>query len=175
MGHDSLVPRFSLASSPPNLPPGHRPSDWIERLAESVPGKTVFVPPNFIPDWQGAGTRGKCAVSPIQSRWETSCNRRLGQHCADLGAGTGQPLTTPLRHDDAVETAESSQDGKLVVMASVDDTAKVWDTETGKALNEPPREDSSVVSAQFTSDGNRIVTACNNGRPGCGTQGAGSL
>ena len=38
-----------------------------------------------------------------------------------------------LKHDDQVESAEFSPDGKSIVTASYDKTARVWDAQTGQA------------------------------------------
>jgi len=40
---------------------------------------------------------------------------------------TGHPLTEPLRHEEDVLSASFSPDGKRVVTASFDNTARVWD------------------------------------------------
>jgi hypothetical protein len=42
-------------------------------------------------------------------------------------AGTGKPLTGPLKHQDRVQTAVFSPDGNRIVTASEDQTARVWD------------------------------------------------
>src|SRR5262249_31412915 len=76
-------------------------------------------------------------------------------------------------HQDALWTATFSRDGRRVVTASEDMTARVWDVETGQTifvLRRPDPEASSdasdavghvdaVLSAKFSNDGNRIVTA----------------
>ena len=82
-------------------------------------------------------------------------------------AQTGQPLTEPLKHDldplytnrlHMVCSAEFSQDGKRVVTASRDGTARVWDAQTGQPVGQSFKHDGNVFSAQFSSDGGRVVT-----------------
>jgi WD40 repeat protein len=65
----------------------------------------------------------------------------------------------PMRHDSFVNSAQFSPDGKWIVTASNDRTARVWDAQSGQPLTVPMRHDSDVNSAQFSPDGKRIVTA----------------
>jgi WD40 repeat protein len=67
--------------------------------------------------------------------------------------------TLVLRHDAAVDSAQFSLDGKRIVTASEDKTARVWDAQTGQPLTEPLKHEGWVGSAQFSPDGKRIVTA----------------
>jgi WD40 repeat protein len=64
-----------------------------------------------------------------------------------------------MKHDDQVNSAQFSADGKRVVTASSDKTARVWDAATGKAIGEPMKHDREDNSAQFSADGQRVVTA----------------
>ena len=57
-------------------------------------------------------------------------------------------------------SAAFSPDGKRIVTASSDKTARLWDAETGKQIGEPLKgHTASVSSAAFSPDGKRIVTA----------------
>ena len=69
------------------------------------------------------------------------------------------PLTSSMRHDAVVTSAQFSPDGQRVVTASLDKTARLWDAATGKAIGEPMKHEDGVGSAQFSSDGQRVVTA----------------
>jgi WD40 repeat protein len=69
------------------------------------------------------------------------------------------PVAGPMRHDEAVFSAQFSADGQRVVTASFDKTARVWDAATGKAIGEPMRHEDVVLTAQFSADGKRVVTA----------------
>ena len=53
-----------------------------------------------------------------------------------------------------------SPDGKRIVTASSDKTARLWDADTGKPIGEPLKgHEDRVYSAAFSPDGKRIVTA----------------
>jgi hypothetical protein len=64
----------------------------------------------------------------------------------------------PLRHEDLVNSAAFSPDGKWVVTAS-DKTARVWEAASGKEMGQPLRHDDRVNSAAFSPDGKWVVTA----------------
>ncbi len=61
-------------------------------------------------------------------------------------------------HEDGVESAQFAPDGKTVVTASRDKTARLWDVASGKELHVLRHED-EVRSAQFAPDGKTVVTA----------------
>ncbi len=67
--------------------------------------------------------------------------------------------TAILRHTNLVASARFSPEGKRVVTASWDDTARVWDAETGRPWTGPLSHSGFVVSARFSPDGQRILTA----------------
>jgi WD40 repeat protein len=59
-----------------------------------------------------------------------------------------------------VHRARYSPDGRRIVTASEDHTARVWDAETGRLLIElKGQHQQAVHSASYSSDGRRIVTA----------------
>jgi hypothetical protein len=67
-----------------------------------------------------------------------------------------------LGHEDAVYSAAFSPDGKRIVTASFDQTARLWDAESGKQIGAPlvgHEVEGYVHSAAFSPDGKRIVTA----------------
>jgi eukaryotic-like serine/threonine-protein kinase len=64
-----------------------------------------------------------------------------------------------LKHEGWVCSAQFSPDGKHVVTASNDHTARVWDAQTGQPLTEPLKHGDLVMSAQFSPDGKRVLTA----------------
>jgi WD40 repeat protein len=74
---------------------------------------------------------------------------------------TGKPIGEPLNgHEGNVLSAAFSPDGKRIVTASADNTARLWDAETGHPISEPLKGHAdAVLSAAFSPDGKRIVTA----------------
>jgi WD40 repeat protein len=67
-----------------------------------------------------------------------------------------------LQHSDYVREAHFSPDGKRIVTASFDKTAKLWDATSGKAIATMKHE-TKVFSARFNVDGSRIVSASGGG------------
>jgi hypothetical protein len=56
-------------------------------------------------------------------------------------------------------SAAFSADGRRVVTASDDHTARVWEADTGKPVGAPLQHGDRVLSAAFSADGRRVVTA----------------
>jgi eukaryotic-like serine/threonine-protein kinase len=67
--------------------------------------------------------------------------------------------TLSLKHKGWVLCVQFSPDGKRIVTASADSTARMWDAQTGLPLGGTLQHAATVNSAQFSSDGKRIVTA----------------
>jgi WD40 repeat protein/serine/threonine protein kinase len=61
-------------------------------------------------------------------------------------------------HDQEVDHAAFSPDGRRVVTACRDHTARVWDAGTGAAVCPPLRHGDIVLKAAFSPDGRRVVT-----------------
>jgi WD40 repeat protein len=61
-------------------------------------------------------------------------------------------------HSSIIITARFSPDETLVVTASGDGTAKLWDAETGEALRTMAGLVGAVINAEFSPDGTRILT-----------------
>lgn len=68
-------------------------------------------------------------------------------------------LMLPIGHTGPVQYAIFSPDGKRVVTASHDKTAKIWDVSSGNLLANLTGHSNFVYSAAYSPDGDRIVTA----------------
>src|SRR5262249_21243027 len=63
-------------------------------------------------------------------------------------------------HENEVVSAAFSPDGKRIVTASLDKTARLWDAETGKSIGEPLAGHVEGLSrVSFSPHGKRILTA----------------
>ena len=74
-----------------------------------------------------------------------------------------QSLLTLTGHTNAVSSASFSADGKRIVTASQDFTARIWDADSGNELLTLTGHDQIVNSASFSVDGKRVVTASYDG------------
>ena len=61
-------------------------------------------------------------------------------------------------HEGSVATATFSPDGRCVVTASEDKTARIWDAQTGKEIGSPLKHGGAVEEAVFSADANRVLT-----------------
>lgn len=87
-------------------------------------------------------------------------------HFAEIwDASTNPPrqLLSLEGHTVWVATGLFSPDGKLVVTASADNTARVWSADTGELVHVLLGHSELVTKAAFNSDGERIVTASVDG------------
>lgn len=80
-----------------------------------------------------------------------------------LNASADTSLAILTGHTREVYSAAFSPDGTLIVTASQDRTARVWDAATGASLAELKDLMDLVNSAAFSPDGTRIVTASADG------------
>jgi WD40 repeat protein len=77
-----------------------------------------------------------------------------------LNRAAEAPSLLHLLHDrSSIESGAFSPDGKRIVTASWDGTARVWDSESGNLLVTLAGHGSAVTDAAFSPDGTRIVTA----------------
>jgi WD40 repeat protein/serine/threonine protein kinase/tetratricopeptide (TPR) repeat protein len=67
-------------------------------------------------------------------------------------------LTQVWFHAGPVHGADFSPDGRLVVTASADGTARVWDVATGSAVGKPICQEGGFSGAVFSPDGKLILT-----------------
>ena len=117
--------------------------------------------------------RGRRDERGVQPRRQAHRHRVLGQDGAAVGRR--RPASRSASRSRATRvsctSAAFSPDGKRIVTASRDETARLWDAATGKPIGEPLKVTrKSSMSAAFSPDGKRIVTASRaTRRRGCGT------
>ena len=75
----------------------------------------------------------------------------------------GRTVATLVGHDKIVNSAQFSPDGKQVVTASDDATARIWDTTTGREIIALRGHSASVTGATFSPDGRTVLTASSDG------------
>lgn len=90
-----------------------------------------------------------------ESDFERAARINLASWSRDVHA-----LRFAWRHGDAVNSVAFSPDGRLVLTASGDRTARLWDTATGKPVGPPMEHRDLVVAAAFSPDGKLILTGC---------------
>ncbi len=78
------------------------------------------------------------------------------QPVAQLCDPATKPL--PLKHENDVNAIAFSPNGKYLATASLDNTARVWETTSGKQVACLPHQD-SVVAVAFSLDGKYLATA----------------
>ncbi len=76
---------------------------------------------------------------------------------------SGQPVGSPMRHDNEVLMARFSPDGQRIATAARDWTARVWDARTGRARSEPMPHAGPVQVVRFSPDGVRLATGSTDG------------
>lgn len=75
-----------------------------------------------------------------------------------LDAGSGQPATAPLSHSSPIAAISFSPDATRALTASMDGTARVWNSATGEPISAVMRHGSGVLCAVFSPDGKYVVT-----------------
>ncbi|MGE0607139.1 MAG: WD40 repeat domain-containing serine/threonine protein kinase, partial [Pirellulales bacterium] len=69
----------------------------------------------------------------------------------------------PFEHREAVRAVDFSGDGKVMLTAGLDRTARLWDTATGQPVREPWEHPDEVWCAAISADGQTVATGCHDG------------
>jgi WD40 repeat protein/serine/threonine protein kinase len=82
---------------------------------------------------------------------------------AELWDTQGGVHLLSMPHADGVDDAEFSADGRRIVTASEDRTARIWDSQSGAPVGQVMRHRRSVNTANFNRDGRFVVTGSHDG------------
>jgi WD40 repeat protein len=69
-------------------------------------------------------------------------------------------------HTESVNDADWSPNGKFIVTASNDGTARIWNAKTGKEVNQLLGHTDAILSVEWHPSGHQIVTASADGTAG---------
>ena len=78
------------------------------------------------------------------------------------------PPSSPFFYEGSVASVNFSPDGRQIVTASEDGTARLWNALSGHPVGKPMKHDAEVLSAEFSPDGQKLVTARSMEQPGFG-------
>ena len=73
------------------------------------------------------------------------------------------PLLTLYGHRGPVRSVAFSPDGRFILTASDDRTARVWDVKTGREVSVLRGHRKGLLSAAFSPDGSHMVTSGDDG------------
>src|SRR5206468_60903 len=113
---------------------------WDRATQKSVSSFTAGGPVRLVL-FNAAGDRLLAVGGPAVHVWSVTSS---GDH-------------TLITHAEDVTDARFSPDGKRIATASLDDTARVWDTATGHPITPPLKNGSDVFCVAWDTDGRRIV------------------
>ena len=83
--------------------------------------------------------------------------------CPILAEAAEVPFVELVGHTNTLPSAIFSPDGKKVVTASWDGTARIWDAESGKELHKFEGESLRAIPPKFSPDGKKVVTGGTGG------------
>jgi len=91
-------------------------------------------------------------------RFLTTAGTKAAVWSVDNAAPVGPPIEHPQEGDPALRMARFSPDGNLIVTASNDGTARVWETNSRRQVAVLKKHEGPVTSARFSFDGKLLVT-----------------
>ncbi len=79
-----------------------------------------------------------------------------------LASAQEPKLVLPIGHTSDISSCQFSRDGKMLLTASNDKSARLWDTKTGALLNSFEGARAAIKTALLSPDGSRVVTIDEN-------------
>jgi WD40 repeat protein len=138
-------------------------SRWLLTLSRDDPTRLW--------DWQGAPGSSSAALSGPDEPFhlagfspDSSLLVTAGGHAAQVWQVSPARMLHQLEHDESVNDAAFSPNGRWIVTVSVDGGASVWEASTGKRLMNLGGYDRSRTTAAFAPDGVRIATGTASGQ-----------
>jgi WD40 repeat protein len=112
---------------------------------------------------RGASVEARQAVESVAFSPDREHVAVATENGAVIWRATGTRPTVLKGHLGPVLSVAFSPDGKLVITAGSDQTARIWDTATGREVGQPLQSFTSVNSASFSPDGKAVLTASEDG------------
>jgi len=171
-GSDNTARVWEITRGEPLTPP-LRHNGSVYRVVFSNDGSTLLTASQdgLVRLWDiatnrrpGASEEMPAGTSAAARRTSYSIDRRKLLRIADddsarvFDAGSGEPLSPPLKHGGAIHAANFSPDGTRVFTASGDRTARVWNAVSGEPVGAAMHHGSDVTCGAFSPDGKQIVT-----------------
>ena len=151
----TAAPSFAQRSS------GISPAD----LEKMIGNQEVRLEPHEIARFQPLGWDSQidsASISPSGDRLVVTSNL-FSTEVAVVDLETGEAIISLEGHEDDVSFADFSPDGKRIVTASDDKTARVWDAATGKQTLNLAGHSARVRYATYSADGRKIATTSDDG------------
>ena len=118
----------------------------------SFPHVDTVVQTQFSPDGQIVAT---ASLDTGDALWSTNTVIRLWNTPSGKSYGYG----IPIRVDGQIGDFTFSPDGTRIATASLDSTARIFDTTTGSATTVPMQHSDRLIAVVFSRDGTRLATA----------------
>ncbi len=134
--------------------------NFLEKKAIPVSTLTLFLqasfPFHFMASWYKIDIFSKTYLVPVKSiiAFFFCCFFSVN----NAGFAQKPKLMLPIGHTNKIYSAQFSPDGKKIVTASKDKTAKIWDVATGYLLADLKTHLDPVIFAKFSPDGKKIIS-----------------